>query len=230
MKVIELGNYIAPAYAGMLLAEQGHMIEKWLGPAPDPIQGLIRGAELWQWINARKTLVRRDAALISTYHYYAEVVIDNFTPAALNRWGINPAELAKRYNVRWISIRDELGERSFDIIAQARSVLEFSPYSPSYLGDTAAGLFAAFKAVCSAQAGHYVLGHASCLQKLVEGELMVSVDRNQQRVPWDREQYDFDPNTRVATVEYRGEIIIEPVRDHAWKRTHLFHKDGRIII
>lgn len=175
MRVLELGSYVSVAYPGMLLAEQGHRVEKWISPSrPDPIQKLRRGEELWQWINEGKALTPCHAGAVrdvpaGTY----DVVLDNVRRETWRRWGIVPEVGAWRLNVAWISLRDELDGRSFDAVAQARAWMDHAGYVPFYVGDTSAGLWTAFKA-CNASVGHHVLGRASVLTKRVEGELCVS--------------------------------------------------------
>lgn len=229
MRILELGSYIVPAYAGMMLAEQGHAVEKWT-VGTDPILSLKRGDELWRWINHGKTLVARHMrevpAEIEAGRW--DVVIDNVRPSTLARHGIEPAAIAEHFGVRWVSMRSEVGEVSFDALAQARAWLSFAPWMPFYIGDTAGGLFVAFKAVADRAPGHFVLGHASCLTKLVEGEMVVKTERQNGRTPWDIEQYGAGP--LGAVVDYRNERYSEPVRDDAWREQHLFHTGGRIKV
>jgi hypothetical protein len=61
VKVLEIGSYVSVAYAGMLLAEQGHTVEKWTQAGRDPILGLRSGDALWAWINHGKTVVDKHA-------------------------------------------------------------------------------------------------------------------------------------------------------------------------
>jgi hypothetical protein len=227
MKILELGSYIAPAYAGMILAEQNHFVEKWIADH-DPIQSLNHGEALWNWINQGKTLVKRHPISLSEIKPgNFDLILDNFRASTLTRWGIDPAWEADRLNCPWVSLRSEVGEYSFDLVAQARSILSFCPWVPFYLGDTTAGLWMAFKGL-TASPGHHVLGQASCLQKLVEGELILQVERNSREIPWDTEDYFFDG--REAVVTHKGTCYREPVRDHDWKLKHLWHQQGRIVI
>lgn len=231
MRVLELGSYVSVAYAGMVLAEQGHQVEKWVSPdRPDPIQGLRQGEALWTWINDGKSVTPRHAAAVSDVPAGVyDAVIDNVRAAAWDRWGVNPAQEAARLNVAWVSLRDEFDGRSFDAVAQARAWMDHAGYVPFYLGDTAAGLWIAFK-VCDAAPGHHVLGQASVLAKLVEGELCVPVDRDGVAPPWDEPgTYGAHPATG-ASVVYRDELVAEPVRDHEWRWNHLRHHGGRIIV
>jgi crotonobetainyl-CoA:carnitine CoA-transferase CaiB-like acyl-CoA transferase len=246
VRVLELGSYVAPAYAGMILAEQGCDVVKWTNPgAPDPILGLVQGDELWEWINHRKTLAATNVIELFDPDFWGEredngdwwpdIVLDNFRPEALARRGIDPAALAERHHLVWVSLRSETPElhdgRSFDVIAQARSWMQYGDWLPFYVGDTAAGLWMAFKALAMLAAdrpGHYPIGQASCLQKLVEGELQIDVERDRHSIPWDKEAYGAGP--WGAYVEYRDRPYREPVRDTTWKLAKLWHDGGRIRI
>lgn len=241
MRILELGSYVAPAYAGMLLAEQGHYVEKWTN-GRDPILSLRHGTELWAWINHGKHVLERDAseapeALFDSLNEFGgyHIVLDNFTPGALERLSLDPEKLAAEHELVWVSLRSEVGERSFDIVAQARSWMEYSPHVPFFVGDTAAGLWMAFKALAvDGKPGHYVIGQATCMQKLVEGELVVDVRRQLPRWggpianPWDMKEYrDAGDHVRV---NHKGVLHVEPVRDRHWKLEHLWHQDGRMRI
>ncbi|WP_280314767.1 CoA transferase [Nocardia wallacei] len=234
--VLELGSYVLPAYAGMIMAEQGLQVTKWVHPAgdPDPIQGLHRGDELWAWINHGKTLHKQHAREVADLRAGdVDLIIDNIRSAAWKRWGIDPKAEAKRLGVPWVSMRDEFDGRSFDAVAQARALMEHGSYQPYYIGDTAGGLWLAFKAIVLAQhraIGHHVLRQSSCLAKLVEGELVVPASRADGKSAWDAPgTYGVDGNE--VRVIYRGQPVVEPVRDHAWKWANLDHDGtGRIRI
>lgn len=239
MRVLELGNTIAPAYCGMLLAEQGHEVVKWMLP-PDPIHRLYRGRELAAWLNHGKIMRERHARDLLTLTDsidWPDVLLENFRPSTLQKWGIDPPALAAKYGVIWISMRSEVGEVSFDLLAQMRSWAEYTDWTPFYVGDTSAGLWMAFKA-CAMYAdckwGHYVLGQASCLQKLVEGELLDSLnvdgERSRDKLVWNPDHYRFDAKSREAHIDWKAQTFREPVRDRAWKLANLWHDDGRIRI
>lgn len=225
LNVLELGSYVAPAYAGMILAEQGHSVTKWtLGN--DPVQGLNNGDKLWDWINHGKHLapIHSKAVKHLTFDEY-DIIIDNHRAEAWERWGVDPAIVAKELGVVWVSLRADDDGRSFDVVAQARAWGDMGVL-PFYLGDTAAGLWLAFKALAAKDVGHYVIRQAAVLAKLVEGELVV--DRAE---PWDAPgTYYFDGEKRCAVVDYRGEQLVEPVRDSDWRRTNLAHTDGRFNV
>ena len=238
MRVLELGSYIIPAYAGMILAEQDHYIVK-LTHGTDPIQTLHRGDELWHWINAGKYLQERRIdeqqldEIIRTHDI--DVVIENIRPQTWHKWGIDPNEVAHRFDLSWIGMRsdtpDELDGVSFDVVSQARSWMEFTDWQPFYVGDTTGGLWLAFKALsmhAHNEIGFRPLYQASLMQKLVEGELIIDEPFTSGRTRWDIEPYGADDNG--AAIEYRGRRYEEPVRDRAWKLKHLKHCDGRIIV
>ena len=230
MKILEIGNYIAPAYAGMILAEQGHTVEKW-HINTDPILSLNHGDDLWNWINHGKTLVIRHASEI----IHADLseyggVIDNFLPSFWEGQGVQIPDLANRYKLRWVSLRSEDGKRSFDLIAQCKSWMEYSGWVPFYIGDTTAGLWMAFKLLSGQDFGHFVLGQASCMQKLVEGELCVTPERLHGSIVWDKDQYRFNSATNRAEIIFKGEILTETVKDTAWKINNLWHNQGRMTI
>jgi hypothetical protein len=128
-------------------------------------------------------------------------------------------------------MRGEDGGRSFDVVAQARAWGDFAPWAPFWIGDTSGGLWLAFKALsmhARGVFGHQVLGQASCLAKLVEGELVVEAERTQHANPFERDAYYM--NGQRAVVEYKGQQISEPRRDHAWRLANLWHEGGRIKI
>jgi hypothetical protein len=235
LRILELGSYVVPAFAGMILAEQGHAVRKWIN-GRDPILGLNHGAELWAWINHGKTLEDRHPRELLDPEWDAwgpdgyDIVLDNIRPETLATWGIDPAAIARRQEIVWVSMRAEVGDRSFDLIAQARSWMEYAPWVPFWAGDTIGGLWLAFKALAATEPGHYVLGQASVLQKLVEGELLLDVDRVPGVIPWEVEPYRFDAKDGQAVVAYKGQTYREPVRDRAWKLAHLWHDQGRIRI
>lgn len=237
VRVLELGQYVAPAYAGMLLAEQGCAVDKWVGPKLDPIQTLDHGAELWTWINKGKLVLRSDVPRDLHRHIgQYDAIIDNFRPSTLERWGINPCELATTHDLVWVSLRSEVGEYSFDVIAQARSIMEYTPWVPFYLGDTAPGLMLAFKVLAMhalLRTGHFTIGQATALHKLVEGELMdFTADASFKRdgTRWESPE-TYRADGLGAHVLYRDLQIDEPIRRRAWKLENLWHDgNGRLCV
>ena len=226
-----MGQFVVPAYAGMLLAEQGHDVIKWLGGAKDdPILGLLHGPEMWRWINEGKLVMTSHAKNIVNEPFgFWDIIIDNIRAQAWESWGIDPAAEAERLGVRWVSMRDEFDGRSFDGIAQARAWGDHLGYVPVYFGDTAGGLMLAFKALAMQGPGHAVVRQATCLAKLVEGEGVVTPARNGKTPPWDRPG-DYGPEGDGVTVMYAGEPVPEPFRDEKWRRENLPNRNGRYVI
>jgi hypothetical protein len=234
MRILELGSYVSIAYAGMVLAEQGHEVFKWVSPGrPDPIEGLKRGDELWRYINHGKTVIRWHARNVDAVldGGAADAVIDNIRAETWESWGIDPKDLASTYGIPWVSLRDDFGGRSFDAIAQARAWGDHVGYVPVYIGDTSAGLWTAFKLV-NAPPGHHVLHQAACLAKLVEGELVVPQDRGGLTAPpWDEPgTYGRDGDLDQTRVIFRNQVVREPFRNDAWRRHNLRHVGGRYVI
>ena len=232
MRILELGSYISVAYAGMILAEQGHQVTKWVSPGrPDPVEGLHRGSELWSWINHDKTVTARHAVHVGEALEAGQfdAVIDNIRASTWEKWDFDPGHLAYIYSVPWVSLRDDFGSRSFDAIAQARAWGDHVGYIPVYIGDTSAGLWTAFK-LLNAPPGHHVLHQAACLAKLVEGELVVPQERTGGlEPPWD-EPGTYGRDGDGTRVIFRGEAVREVFRDEEWRRDNLRHVGGRYII
>jgi hypothetical protein len=230
LRILEIGSYIAPAYAGMILAEQGHVVAKWTSTTPDPMLGLNRGGELWEWINFGKVVYTRPAKSITELETGVfDAVIDNIRLSTWQSWGVDPTEQADRLGVPWVSLRDDFDGRSFDAIAQARAWGDHLGYLPVYLGDTAAGLWLAFK-VLAAPPGHHVLRQAASLAKLVEGELVVTGKRTGREEPlWD-EPGTYGEDEGTTRVIFKGETVRESFRDDDWRRSNLRHVDGRYVI
>ena len=233
MKILEFGQSFSIAYAGMVLAEQGHDVTRWMNPngAPDLVESyFLKGPELWKWLTEGKTIATRAARDVTGLEPGEfDAVIDNISGDTWEKWGVDcPAE-AERLGVTWVSLRDDLGGRSFDIIAQARAWGDHAGYIPFYVGDTASGLWVAFK-VLAAPHGHYVIGQATCLAKLVEGELVVPATRNGQSAPFEMASGVYGPDGDGVSAIYPGGLLHEPYRDDTWRREHLPNRNGRYLV
>jgi crotonobetainyl-CoA:carnitine CoA-transferase CaiB-like acyl-CoA transferase len=238
-RILELGSYIVPGYAGMILAEQGFEVEKWLGDHRDPIEELREGDKLWQWINHGKRIEHRHASTVELLPAgeRPDAIIDNLRASTWASWGVDPAQLADRWAIPWVSCRADLDDhdgRSFDVIAQARAWGDRTPWVPFYIGDTAVGLTVAFKVLAllaARRGGHHVIHQAAALAKLVEGEDVVPVIRRWGGpTPWDL-PLTYYRNVRGAFVDFRGERVREPNRDRTWRLAHLHHDgNGRYIV
>jgi len=247
VKVLEIGKFIVPAYAGMILAEQGFDVQKWiLEDRKDPIQELEKGDELWSWINHKKDLRACHAKNVENFLVHNNnngndmIVIDNIKASTWKKWDIKPEELAKKYRAVWVSMRSEVGETSFDMLAQARAWGDIAPYIPFYIGDTAGGLWLAFTALsrlAQFKTNHHCIYHATTLAKLVEGEGVVGrptkEEKPSQKVspPWDKEgTYFYDKLSRSYEVKLKGDDFFERARDDQWRKDNLKHKEGRYTI
>jgi formyl-CoA transferase len=169
LRVIEVGSLIAGPFAGRLMADFGAEVIKVENPrAPDPLrewgQHHHEGRGLWWPVQSRgKRLVTLDLKsergrelfleLIST----ADVLIENFRPGTLERWGLEPARLRERNRglvVARISGFGQTGryrERGgFASVAEAMGGLRYingypgqaPPRSGISLGDSLASMFA----------------------------------------------------------------------------------------
>jgi hypothetical protein len=104
----------------MILAEQGVDVVKWWRP-DDPILTSRDGHELWRWLQHGKHLEQRNLDGLAAALPDFDIVIDNIRPATLARRGIDPGQLAPDLGLTWVSMRADVGDTSFDLIAQARS-------------------------------------------------------------------------------------------------------------
>lgn len=175
VRVIELGNYIAAPTAGRLLADFGAEVIKVERPRTgDELRNwrLYAGTTsmLYRTINRNKKSVEldlrtgegRDAALALIAS--ADVVIENFRPGTLDRWGLDADTLATinpELIIARISAFGQTGPLAsrpgFAAVAEAfgglRDLVGEQDRPPSRvgvsIGDSIAGLYAAFGVVMS---------------------------------------------------------------------------------
>jgi formyl-CoA transferase len=168
IRVLELGNYIAAPTAGRLLADFGAEVIKVERPGSgDELRQwrLFRGdtSMLWRTMNRNKKCVtldlrsERGRRLVLDLVRESDVVIENFRPGTLERWGLGPDRLAEvRPDVVLVRVsgygqtgpyRDRPG---FGAVAEALGGLRLLTGDPDRqparvgvsLGDTVAGLYA----------------------------------------------------------------------------------------
>jgi formyl-CoA transferase len=168
IRVLELGNYIAAPTAGRLLADFGAEVIKVERPGSgDGLRQwrLFRGdtSMLWRTMNRNKKCVTLDLRsdegrrLVLDLVRESDVVIENFRPGTLERWGLGPDRLAEvRPDVVLVRVsgygqtgpyRDRPG---FGAVAEALGGLRLLTGDPDRqparvgvsLGDTVAGLYA----------------------------------------------------------------------------------------
>jgi crotonobetainyl-CoA:carnitine CoA-transferase CaiB-like acyl-CoA transferase len=106
IKVIEMGTLIAGPYGARLLAEFGAEVIKIEVPKKgDPIRNwrvLHNGTSLWWYVQSRnKKCITLDCgapeglAVLKTLLAEADVLIENFRPGTLDKWGLTRAALAE---------------------------------------------------------------------------------------------------------------------------------------
>src|SRR5512147_1714528 len=104
LKVLELGTLIAGPFAARMFAEFGAEVIKVEDPATgDPIRNwryLHEGTSLWWYVQARNkksiALNLKDAraqAIARTLALEADVVIENYRPGVLEKWGLGYEQL-----------------------------------------------------------------------------------------------------------------------------------------
>ncbi|MFS7873693.1 CaiB/BaiF CoA transferase family protein [Streptomyces asiaticus] len=175
VRVLELGNYIAGPTAGRLLADFGAEVIKVERPRTgDELRNwrLYAGdvSMLFRTINRNKKSVvldlktDRGRATVLDLVRRCDVVIENFRPGTLERWGLGPAALEEANPdivLARISAFGQSGPLSdrpgFAAVAEAmgglRHLVGEADRPPSRvgvsIGDSIAGLYAAFGAVVS---------------------------------------------------------------------------------
>lgn len=175
LKVLELGSMLAGPFVGSMLADFGARVVKVEKPGkPDALREWPphkNGAALWWKTMARNKHVitldisrpeARDIALRLIGE--SDIVIENFRPGTLERWGFDPDELSKTYpGVVWVRVsgwgqtgpnREQGG---YATIAEAFSGLASFTGHPDKgptvsafpMGDYLAGVFGAFGALAA---------------------------------------------------------------------------------
>ncbi len=175
MRVLELGNYIAAPTAGRLLADFGADVVKVERPGRgDELRGWrLHGGDtsmLFRTINRNKRSIvmdlRSDAARETVLAMLpkVDVVIENFRPGTLESWGLGP-DVLDAANPRVVLVRvSAFGQTGplaarpgFAAVAEAyggfRELVGDPDRAPVRvgvsIGDTIAGIYAAFGAVMS---------------------------------------------------------------------------------
>jgi formyl-CoA transferase len=175
VRVLELGNYIAGPTAGRMLADFGAEVIKVERPRTgDELRNwrLYAGdvSMLFRTINRNKKSVVLDLkseagrGIVLDLARRCDVVIENFRPGTMERWGLGPAEL-EQVNPEIILARisafgqtGPLAQRpGFAAVAEAmgglRNLVGEEDRPPSRvgvsLGDSVAGLYAAFGVLVS---------------------------------------------------------------------------------
>ena len=169
VRVVELGSLIAGPFAGRLLADFGAQVIKVEAPGkPDPLRtwgaGHVDGTSLWWAVQTRgKRLITlnlhdpRGQDLLRRLLRSTDVLIENFRPGTLERWGLAPDRLLAENPhlvIARVSGEGQTGPRAprpgFAATAEAIGGLRHlngfpggpPPRTGLSLGDTVAAMFA----------------------------------------------------------------------------------------
>lgn len=178
IKVLETGSMLAGPFCGTLLGDFGAEVIKLEKPGkPDALREwppFKDGKPLWWKAMARNkrlaTLdISRPEAREATLSLIgrSDIVIENFRPGTLERWGLGPADLAAQFpHVVWVRVSGygqtgpHSGRGGYATIAEAYSGLasftgfpDRGPMISAFpLGDYIAGTYAAFGAMAAINA------------------------------------------------------------------------------
>lgn len=169
LRVLELGMLLAGPFAGRLLGDMGAEIIKVEPPGkPDPLRewghARYEGRSLWWPVQSRnKKCVtldlrqERGQALLVELAKHADVLVENFRPGTLEKWGVGPAELWEanpRLVIARVSGYGQTGpyapRAGFASVAEAMGGVRYMNGFPEQppprmhisLGDSLAGMFA----------------------------------------------------------------------------------------
>ena len=168
--MVELGSLIAGPFAGRLLADWGADVVKVESPRrPDPMRDWgnadLEGQQVWWLLQSRnKRSVAWDLATgegrerLLALVARSDVLVENFRPGTLERWGLGPDQLWERNPglvVARVSAYGQSGPRAsqpgYASIAEALGGLRYlngypgqaPPRTGLSLGDTLGGMYAA---------------------------------------------------------------------------------------
>lgn len=175
LKVLELGSMLAGPFVGSMLGDFGARVVKVEKPGkPDALREWPPhkdGAALWWKTMARnKHVVTLDISrpeareLAMRLIGESDIVIENFRPGTLERWGLDPAELSKRFpRIVWVRVsgwgqtgpnREQGGyatiAEAFSGLASFTGHADKGPTVSAFpMGDYLAGVFGAFGALAA---------------------------------------------------------------------------------
>lgn len=178
LKVVEFGSMLAGPFVGSMLADFGaHVIKVEKPGHPDALREWPPhkdGSPLWwKTMSRNKNLITLDISkpeggevaldLVAD----ADIVIENFRPGTMERWGLDPSELRKRFpRIVWVRVSGwgQTGPNSpqggYATIAEAFSGLAAMTGHPDKgpsvsafpMGDYLAGIFGAYGAMAAIHA------------------------------------------------------------------------------
>ncbi|WP_433243956.1 CaiB/BaiF CoA transferase family protein [Actinomadura nitritigenes] len=250
LRVVEMGQLLAGPFCGQLLGDFGAEVVKIEPPgAGDPMREWGRekphGMSLWWPILARNkksvTLNLRTPegqALARKIIAQADVLVENFRPGTLERWGLAPADL-QRENPRLIITRvtgygqdgPYAPRAGFGSIGEAMGGIRYVTGDPDKppsragisLGDELAGTFAALGTLVALHARHRTGRGQIVDSALYEAvlALMESLVPEWEIAGYQRERTgsvlpNIAPSNVYPTLD--GPVLIAANRDTIWRR------------
>ena len=222
----------SPAYAGMILAEQGHAVVKWTN-GKDPILSLNRGDELWAWINHGKRIEDRHPEIAGRRLGSRSSGPTRRTSSSTTS-GRPPSSAGAS-----IPARSPDGGLYGGSRCDPRSAIVPSMSSPRPApgSNTPPGCRSGRgtpSAACGWPSRRWPTGRRGisrsarrrACRSLSRGSWSSSGRRPTAAIPWEVDPYRVEGGE--AIVEYKGTTYREPIRDRSWKLDHLWHDQGRI--
>lgn len=244
IRVIELGSFIAAPTAGRLLADFGAEVIKVEKPVKgDQVRqwGLRRGTTsmLWRTLGRNKKSVTIDLhrpegrALVRDLISHANILLENFRPGTLEKWGLGPAALSK-INARLITVRisgyGQSGPYSdragFGAVAEAMGGIRYLTGTPDRpptrvgisLGDSLAGLHAVVGALVAlvAQLRGGGAGEEPAAGEIVDVALYEAVFSIMESLVPDYSAYGFVRERTGSILDTVAPSNIYQCADHKW--------------
>lgn len=240
LKVLELGSMLAGPFVGSMLGDFGARVVKVEKPGkPDALREWPphkEGVALWWKTMARnKHVVTLDISrpeareLALRLIGESDIVIENFRPGTLERWGLDPAELSKRFpRIVWVRVsgwgqtgpnREQGGyatiAEAFSGLASFTGHVDKGPTVSAFpMGDYLAGVFGAFGAMAaihrreSSGRGQVVdVALYEPLLRIIES-VIVRYDQTGQKKPLLGNQMEEDVPRNVYATADGGSIAI----------------------
>ncbi len=178
LRVVELGHFIAAPFCTRALADLGADVIKLEPPGGDPVRGwgmLASGRSIWWSVHGRnKRCITLDVRkpegreIVLDLVRKCDVVVENFRPGQLEKWGLGPQQLADaRPGIVLIRISGygqtgpDAHKSGFGVIGEAKGGLRYiggypkdvtdlpPPRAGVSLGDSVAGLYGAIGALAA---------------------------------------------------------------------------------
>lgn len=178
LRVLELGHFIAAPFCTRVLADLGADVIKVEPPGGDPVRGWgmqANGQSIWWSVHGRnKRCVTLDVRkpegreIVLDLVKRCDVVVENFRPGQLEKWGLGPDQLAEaRPGIVLVRISGygqtgpDAHKSGFGVIGEAKGGLRYlggypknvtdlpPPRAGVSLGDSVAGLYGAVGALAA---------------------------------------------------------------------------------